>query len=218
MEKRVYMSGYHIEWNKSKRTVNKREFANKENEKQPKQNKITTPQLSKNNYHSIGIIAEKQITKSLKQKNIFRINNLKTFINFSNIDTSLSKRTIKKKAGLKKIENNGNNNELANSTDTKKKQVYSHFAVEGFICSLAGILLPILLLYLSALGFFIPSGFSLLPIILFIFGFLYSLKGIRETKKYGMKGQLLAVFGLAFVIAVFTILILYVALLFLAFG
>lgn len=53
MEKRVYMSGYHIEWNKSKHNPDRQELAINDNGKQTEQNQIETIEQSENETNTI---------------------------------------------------------------------------------------------------------------------------------------------------------------------
>jgi len=46
MEKRIYSSGYHIEWNKSKQNPDRQELVKKDNGKATEQNKIATVEQS----------------------------------------------------------------------------------------------------------------------------------------------------------------------------
>ena len=62
MEKRVYMSGYHIEWKKSKHNPDKQELVSNENGKQTAQNQIGTVELSINKTNSVVNSFEPTIT------------------------------------------------------------------------------------------------------------------------------------------------------------
>ncbi|HVA97871.1 MAG TPA: hypothetical protein VNG53_03170 [Bacteroidia bacterium] len=100
MQKRVYSSSYHIEWNKSKRTVNKQEFKKNENVKQPEQRKIAILQQTENKNNPIGIIEKKRITKSQHKKNIFIVHQLNAPIINTKTDTVIAKVNAKKKVDL----------------------------------------------------------------------------------------------------------------------
>ena len=53
MEKRVYMSGYHIDWKNGKHNSNKQELVSNDNEKQTEQNQIGTVEQSENENNTI---------------------------------------------------------------------------------------------------------------------------------------------------------------------
>ena len=53
MEKRVYMSGYHIDWKNGKHNSNKQELVSNDNEKQTEQNQIGTVEQTENETNTI---------------------------------------------------------------------------------------------------------------------------------------------------------------------
>ena len=53
MEKRVYMSGYHIDWKNGKQNSNKQELVSNDNEKQTEQNQIGTVEQTENETNTI---------------------------------------------------------------------------------------------------------------------------------------------------------------------
>lgn len=70
MEKRVYMSGYHIEWNTSKHNSNRQELVNNDNEKKTEPNKINTVEQSENENNTFDnsfspTVADDNITASI---------------------------------------------------------------------------------------------------------------------------------------------------------
>lgn len=70
MEKRIYSSGYHIEWNKSKQNPNRQELVKKDNGKPTEQNKIAIVEQSDNEVimadnSNSKIVIEDNITASL---------------------------------------------------------------------------------------------------------------------------------------------------------
>jgi TM2 domain-containing membrane protein YozV len=53
IEKRVYMSGYHIEWKNGKQNSNKQELVSNDNKKQTEKNQIETVEQSENEINTI---------------------------------------------------------------------------------------------------------------------------------------------------------------------
>jgi len=125
MEKRVYMSGYHIEWNKSKQNPDRQELVNKDNGKTTEQNKIATVEQSGNevitadNSNSTTVI-EHNITASLDNSIILpsdkpvsfskKVNTVRSQIN----PTSETKTIVKeqKKQNKKATKPNGDDDML----------------------------------------------------------------------------------------------------------
>jgi len=154
MEKRVYMSGYHIDWKKGKN--NKQALVNNDNEKKSEENKIvpvvklekevnivdnSNTTVTEDNF--IASADNQQIITSEKKKNIFLTN---PKINIQNEDNQ-NKPTFKSefKKGTKMI--------LAPSDDPKT----NGSALAGFILSLVGLfifgfILGVLAIIFSAIG------------------------------------------------------------------
>lgn len=151
MEKRVYSSGYHIDWNKSKQNPSAQKLANNYNENKTKQNEILTveePKNSINTFENTESMPDEVITASVDHKQIILPSKEKNNLLSSNkLNTSASKPTFKSefKEGMKLI--------LANEDETK----VHYFAITGFITSLLGIflfgfILGVIAIIFSAIG------------------------------------------------------------------
>ena len=73
MEKRVYSSGYYIEWNKLKQNPDRQKLASNDNEKKTKQNEIVTVEQSENAINTVDnttTITDETITASADDKQI----------------------------------------------------------------------------------------------------------------------------------------------------
>ena len=190
MQKRVYSSGYHIEWNKLKCTVNKQDFATKKNAKQKEQNKIAILQQSKNKTNHIGIIQKKQIAKSQHKKNIFIVHKLNAPNINTKSDTVIAKVNAKNKVDL--------NNEV-------KKPTYNHIAVKGFTYGMLAILSFILfVLVLSnyfvnnfgSLVVFLAPSLLILYLVFSVLAIERSVEALKQLKMDKQKGKGLAIAGL----------------------
>ena len=179
MGKRVYMSGYHIDWKNGKYNSNKQEVVSNDNEKQTKKNQIGTVEQSENETNTIdnsptvtddNIIASvdnQQLILPQKEKlNLFSSHKVKTADEEIKINPSI-KSELKK--GIKTISKN---------TDEEPKM--SGLAIAGFICGIMGLLLVL------------TTGW---PFLLGTLGTIFSAIGLGQTSK-GEKGNGFAIAGL----------------------
>ncbi len=100
MEKRVYMSGYHIEWNKTKHNHDKKELANNYNRKQKQQNKIVTIGQTENEINTADnspAITYDNFTASLDNSVIIPSGKTTYFSKKENSVTSQTNQTLEKK-------------------------------------------------------------------------------------------------------------------------
>ena len=180
-EKRIYSSGYHINWKNSNRNSSKQELIKDNLGKQTEQNQFVTIVSSKNVTNTINN-APKVIDGNFITSNVTRQIYLpkKEKIKF------YSRQKVIMADGEIKINYAGKTkiiNEIINfpkNTDTESKM--SGMAITGFICSFLGLLL------------FMSTGF---PFIFGTLGIIFSAIGLRQTSKKGKKGKRFAITGLA---------------------
>lgn len=157
MEKRVYMSGYHIEWKKSKHKPDRQELANHDNAKQTEQNQTVTVEQSEAATNTVDnsfvpTVTEDNITASVdnqqtilpqkEKNNLFSSHKVKT-VDEEKQNKPSFKSEFKK--GAKII--------LANADEPRTNGM----ALTGFICSLVGLflfglILGVLAIIFSAIG------------------------------------------------------------------
>ncbi len=100
MEKRVYMSGYHIEWNKSKHNPESKEIASNDNGKQAEQNQIGTVVQAENESNTVensATVSEDNITASVDNSVIIPNHKLISFSNQENRVTAKTNSTFEEK-------------------------------------------------------------------------------------------------------------------------
>lgn len=181
MEKRVYMSGYHIDWKNGKRNSNKQELVSSDNGKKKEQNQTVTVEQSETATNTVDnsfapTVTEDNITASvdnqqiiLPQKgkiNLLSSHKLKTAEEEIKINPSIKSEL---KRGIKTISQN---------TDEEPKM--SGMAIAGFICGILGLLLVLI------------TGW---PFLLGTLGTIFSAIGLGQTSK-GKKGKGFAISGL----------------------
>jgi hypothetical protein len=141
MEKRVYMSGYHIEWNKNRHHADKSELASNNNAKQTEQNQTVTVEQTETASNAVDDsfappVNEENLTASVGNEQIILPQKEKINLSSSHkVKTTDEEKETKPsfksefKKGAKMI--------LANADEPKTNGM----ALAGFICSLAGLLL-----------------------------------------------------------------------------
>jgi hypothetical protein len=191
IEKRVYMSGYHIKWNKSKQIPDRQELASYDKENKTKQNEIVTVEQSENKMITVdntAIMSDETIAESADDEQI--ILPQKENINlFSSHKITDKENEIK--PSTKKEFKKGNKTTSLNTDDEREM---SAMAIAGFICGVLGLLLAI------------ATGWSFL---LGILGVIFSAIGLSQTSK-GKKGKGFAIAGLTtgiLAIAIFWVVI-----------
>ncbi len=100
MEKRVYMSGYHIEWNKSKHNPESKEIASNDNGKEAEQNQIGTVVQAENESNTVensATVSEDNITASVDNSLIIPNHKLISFSNQENRVTAKTNSTFEAK-------------------------------------------------------------------------------------------------------------------------
>jgi hypothetical protein len=196
LEKRIYMSDYHIEWTDADR--------------------ITSPQMVLNG-SSKKLIEPNQIVEVDKSEiTTYDINNSPNVIDYKNTISTCEKSIVspKKKrnsiqSSLKKIKRDevkkGKDSlkfelkkEIKNLiSSSEENEEWSNMAIAGFVCSVLGILLLL-----------VPP----LAIVLSILGIVFSSIGLRQTRN-GKRGRGLAIAGLVIGILPFFLLLVFIALL-----
>jgi len=147
MEKRVYMSGYHIDWKNGKRNSNKQELVSNDNVKQTEQNQIVSVEQSENEntVDNSPTVTDDNITASADNQQIILPKKEKINLLSSHKVKTADEESFKSefKKGAKMI--------LANADEPKTNGM----ALTGFICSLVGLFLfpfPFLAIIFSAIG------------------------------------------------------------------
>jgi hypothetical protein len=133
MEKRVYMSGYHIDWKNGKRNSNKQELVSNDNVKQTEQNQIVSVEQSENEntVDNSPTVTDDNITASADNQQIILPKKEKINLLSSHKVKTAEEESFKSefKKGAKMI--------LANADEPKTNGM----ALTGFICSLVGLFL-----------------------------------------------------------------------------
>jgi len=150
MEKRVYMSGYHIDWKNGKRNSNKQELVSNDNVKQTEQNQIVSVEQSENENNTVDnspTVTDDNITASADNQQIILPKKEKINLLSSHKVKTADEESFKSefKKGAKMI--------LANADEPKTNGM----ALTGFICSLVGLflfgfILGVLAIIFSAIG------------------------------------------------------------------
>lgn len=105
MEKRVYMSGYHIEWNKTKHNPDKQELANNDNVKQKQQNQLVTIGQTENEINTADnspTVTDDNFTASLDNSVIIPSRKAISFSKKENSVTSQTNQTFEEKTVISK--------------------------------------------------------------------------------------------------------------------
>lgn len=155
MEKRVYMSGYHIEWNKSKHNSESKEIASNDNGKQAEQNQIGTVVQVENESNTVensATVSEDNITASVDNHQLILPEKEKLNL-FSSQKVKTADEEKQTKPSLKSEFKKGAKMILANGDEPKKNGM----AIAGFVCSLVGLFLfgfitGVLAIIFSAIG------------------------------------------------------------------
>ena len=127
MEKRVYMSGYHIEWNKSKHNPDRQELVSNDNGKQTEQNQIVTGKQSEietSTVDNFPTVIEDNLSASIDNSVIIpsrktvsfnkKENTVTAKINLNSVTKTIVKADSKenKKANKKSAANGGGKSQL----------------------------------------------------------------------------------------------------------
>jgi hypothetical protein len=180
IEKRIYSSGYHIDWKNGNRNSNKQELVKDNMGKQPKQNKIATilrlESVTKTIDNTLKVIDDNIITSNINERIYLpKKEKIKFYLNHELI-TADEERKINHSDKPKII------NEIINiskNTDTESK--LNVMAIAGSICSFFGLLL------------LIKSG---APFLFGTLGTIFSAIGLRQTSKNGEKDKEFPIIGL----------------------
>lgn len=139
MEKRVYMSGYHIEWNKTKHNPDKQELANNDNVKQKQQNQLVTIGQTENEINTADnspTVTDDNFTASLDNSVIIPSRKAISFSKKENSVTSQTNQTFEEKTVIsKKINKAKKKAEKNNSAGGGKNQI-----VALLLCIFLGLL------------------------------------------------------------------------------
>lgn len=105
MEKRVYMSGYHIEWNKSKNNPDRQELVSNDNVKKIEQSQIGTIEQYKNGSNTlenVPTIDNENLTASLDNSIILPSHKTISFSKNENSVTAKTNQTFEEKTVISK--------------------------------------------------------------------------------------------------------------------
>jgi len=180
MEKRMYMSGYHIEWKKGKHNSDKQELVSNDNEKKTEQNKIATVEQSDNETNTIDnttTIKDETITASADDKQIILPQKKKINLYSSHKAKAVNKEEQVKQT-FKSILKKEPKSTLSNGEEQLK---INGMALAGFICSIVGLLLVLI------------TGW---PFLLGALGVIFSAIGLKQISNGKGKGKGLAITGL----------------------
>ena len=189
IEKRIYSSGYHVDWKNCNPNSNKKELVKDNLGKQPEQKQnVTTLRTESviNTFDNAPKVIDNNIIKSNVNERIYLSKKEKNkFHSFNKV--TMSDKNIKNYfSGKLKIINDIL--KTSKNTDTESKM--SVMAIAGFICSFLGLLL------LITIGF---------PLLFGTLGTILSAIGLNRISKNGKEGKGLATAGL--VIGILTVLI-----------
>lgn len=194
MEKRIYSSGYHIEWKNGNRNSNTQELVKTNSGKQTEQNHIGTAEQSETATNAVdnsptviddnttaSVDNEQIILPQKEEINLLSSHKVKTADEAIKINPSIKAES---KKGIKTITKN---------TDEEPKM--SGWAIAGFICGTLGLLLVLIIGW---------------PFLLGTLGTIFSAIGLGQTSK-GKKGKGFAIAGLITGILAIVIFWIYVA-------
>jgi len=165
VEKRAYLSGYHIEWNRSKQNPDRQELANKDNGKTTEQNKIETVERSDNDITTTDnsnstIVIKGNITASLDNSIILPSNKPVSFSNKVNTVTAKTTSASETKTVI------------ANKTTETKKKAEKNKSAGGGKSQIVALILCIFLGLLGIHRFYLGyTGLGILYLLTFgLFG------------------------------------------------
>lgn len=179
MEKRIHMSGYHIDWKNGNRNSTTQELVKDNTRKQTEQNQIGTVDLSENKTNTVDIlpaVIDDNITASVDNEQIILPQKEKVNL-FSSLNVKTVDEEIKINSSIKSELKRGIKN-ISKNTDDEPKM--SGMAIAGFICGILGLLLVLI------------TGW---PFLLGTLGTIFSAIGLGQTSK-GKKGKGFAIAGL----------------------
>jgi len=194
LEKRVYRTGYQIEWKNKASTTDQQESTNNITKKQKEKNHNFTDRQALSPTSSLDsntVLTDENIIASIGIKNIFILQKEKSNSFITDIPkvTEKTKQLNQYKSDTKK--------ETKRILPTLNKSEIKGWTKAGFICSLAGLIISLFVGILLLLGLTgILFGCILAIILLGILGVVFSSIALRKLDKDDKKNKNFTIAGL----------------------